>query len=62
MHYREETQDVMKPEGFGKYRAGDYLRIDLETNEILDHMNRGLEIPKRYRIDYHYNDSGMIKE
>ena len=62
MHYREETQDVMKPEGFGKYQAGDYLRIDLETNEILDHMNRGLEIPKRYRIDYHYNDSGMIKE
>ena len=62
LKYREQTQDVIKPENYGKYIAGNYLRIDLETDDVLDHIHRGVEIPKRYRIDYHYNDSGIIKD
>lgn len=61
LKYRAETQDVIKPEGYGEYKLGYYLRIDLETEDILNHVNKGLDIPRRYKIDYQYNDGGLIK-
>lgn len=59
--YRIEKQDVIKPEDFGEYKVDSYLDLKLELDDIRYHQKNNLELPKRYRIDYHYNDSGIIK-
>ena len=62
MHYRQDTQDIAKPEGWGDYRIGDYTKLELEMEEIFEIKRKKLEIPKRYKLDYTYNQDGLIKE
>ena len=55
--YRGEYKDGI--DGIGD---GNQVHAEIESNDIFHYLSNNLEIPKRYKIDYHYNDSGMIKE
>jgi len=66
INYRVETQDVIKEEGYGEYNLSDFLPIHLETDDIYNNytnpvLTSGEGLPKRYKLNYHYNDSGNIK-
>jgi hypothetical protein len=67
IQYRIDSQDVIKDDNIEIYTGDEMLPIAKETDDIYFNyenpvLNKGKDLPKRYKIDYHYNDSGMIKE